>query len=154
MREPSVPLIALSFSFRGGASQDAVGKTGTAYMASALLDEGAGPYDSRAFQERLDAKAIEISFNAGQDQFTGSLRTLTENKDEAFDLLRLALTEPRFEAGDVERIRGQVMSILRRESTNPDSIAYKKWWAEAYPDHPLRQAFARRPRNRAGDRRR
>jgi zinc protease len=136
VREPSVPLIALSFSFRGGASQDAAGKTGTAYMASSLLDEGAGPYDSRVFQERLDAKAIEISFNAGQDQFTGSLRTLTENKDEAFDLLRLALTEPRFEAGDVERIRGQVMSILRRESTNPDSIAYKKWWAEAFPDHP------------------
>jgi zinc protease len=136
VREPSVPLIAMSFSFRGGAAQDGAGKTGTAYMASSLLDEGAGPYDSRAFQERLDAKAIEVNFSAGQDQLTGSLRTLTENKDEAFELLRLALTAPRFESGDVERIRGQIMSILRRESTEPNDIAYKKWWASAFPDHP------------------
>jgi zinc protease len=136
VREPSVPLIAMSFSFRGGASQDSAGKSGTAYMASSLLDEGAGPYDSRTFQERLDAKAIEINFNAGQDQLTGSLRTLSENKDEAFELLRLALTAPRFEAADVERIRGQILSILRRQSTDPDDIAYKKWWAEAFPGHP------------------
>jgi zinc protease len=136
VREPSVPLIAMSFSFRGGASQDGAGKSGTAYMASSLLDEGAGPYDSRTFQERLDAKAIEINFNAGQDQLTGSLRTLSENKDEAFELLRLALAAPRFEAADVERIRGQILSILRRQSTDPDDIAYKKWWAEAFPGHP------------------
>jgi zinc protease len=136
VREPSVPLISLSFSFRGGAAQDPAGKPGTANMATSLLDEGAGPYDSQAFQERLEAKAIELSFNAGQDQVAGSLRTLSENKDEAFDLLRLALTVPHFEAVDVERVRGQVMSMLRRESMNPNDIASKKWWASAFPNHP------------------
>jgi zinc protease len=136
VREPSVPLIALSFSFRGGATQDSTGKAGTANMAASLLDEGAGPYDSQTFQERLEAKAIELSFNVGQDQLSGSLRTLTENKNEAFELLRLALTTPRFESVDVERVRGQILSMLRRESTNPNDIASKKWWASAFPGHP------------------
>lgn len=136
VREPSVPLIAMNFAFRGGSSQDPAAKSGLAYMVSALLDEGAGDYDSRAFQERLEAKAIELSFTAGRDQFGGSLRTLTENKDEAFELLRLALTSARFEPGDIERIRGQILSQLRRESMSPNDIAFKRWWETAFPGHP------------------
>ena len=69
-------------------------------MATSLLDEGAGPYDAMAFHERLERKAIELSFRSGRDYFRGTLRTLKENRDEAFDYLRLALTEPRFDAAD------------------------------------------------------
>ena len=136
VQEPSVPLVAMNFAFRGGSAQDPAGKSGLAYMVSALLDEGAGEYDSRVFQERLEAKAIELSFTAGRDQFGGSLRTLTENKDEAFELLRLALTSARFEPADVERIRGQILSQLRRESMSPNDIAFKRWWETAFPGHP------------------
>jgi zinc protease len=59
VQEPSVPLVAINFAFRGGTSQDPTGKPGVANMISALLDEGAGPYDSRAFHEALDERAVE-----------------------------------------------------------------------------------------------
>jgi zinc protease len=91
-------------------------------MAASLLDEGAGPYDSTAFHDRLERHAIELSFRAGRDYFRGTLRMLKENRDEAFDYLRLSLTEPRFDAADVERIRAQIVSRLRRETTNPNAI--------------------------------
>jgi zinc protease len=136
VRETSVPLVALNFSFRGGAAQDPTDKAGLANMVASLLDEGAGDLDSRAFQERIEAKAIELSFTAGLDHFGGSLRTLTENRDEAVALLHLALTAPRFEAVDVERVRGQILSVLRRESTSPGDIASKRWWATAFAGHP------------------
>jgi zinc protease len=61
---------------------------------------------------------------------------LKENKDEAFDLLQLALTSPRFDATDIERIRNQVLSSLRRESTNPTSLAGRKFLEIAFGDHP------------------
>ena len=96
VREPSVPLIALDFAFKGGATQDPSDKAGVATMTAALLDEGAGDIESERFHERLEAKAIEISFTATRDYMAGSLRTLTEHQDEAFDLLRLAITAPRF----------------------------------------------------------
>src|SRR5437667_67135 len=51
VREPSVPLIAIDFSFRGGSSQAPAGKAGLATLMADLLDEGAGEYDSRAFHE-------------------------------------------------------------------------------------------------------
>ena len=139
VREPSVPLIALDFAFKGGATQDPPEKAGIATMAAALLDEGAGDIDSKSFHERVEAKAIEIGFTATRDYVSGSLRTLTENQDEAFDLLRLALTAPRFDAPDVERIRDQTLSGLRRATMSPNELASQRWWATAFAGHPYAQ---------------
>jgi zinc protease len=136
VREPSVPLIAIDFAFRGGATQDPVDKAGVANMTAALLDEGAGDIDSRSFHERVEAKAIEIGFSATRDYRAGSLRTLTEHQDEAAELLRLSLTAPRFDAPDVERVRAQLLSGLRRASTSPNDMASQRWWATAFPGHP------------------
>jgi len=142
VHEPSVPLIALDFAFKGGATQDPPDKAGVASMAVSLLDEGAGDIDSKSFHERVEAKAIEIGFTATRDYVSGSLRTLTENQDEAVDLLRLALTVPRFDAPDVERIREQTLSGLRRATTSPNELASQRWWATAFAGHP----YARPPR--------
>jgi zinc protease len=136
VREPTVPLIALDFAFLGGGNEDPTDKPGVANMVSDLLDEGAGELDANAFHERIEQRAIELSFQAGRDYFRGSLRTLNANRDEAIDLLRLALTSPRFAPEAVERIRSQVLSGLRRETTSPSDIANHRWWAAAFPDHP------------------
>jgi zinc protease len=136
VREPSVPMVAVDFAFTGGANADPAEKPGVASMLGSLLDEGAGDLDSSAFQERMEEKAIEISFNASRDHFRGSLRTLSLNLDDAVDLLRLALTRPRFDNEPVERIRSQLLANLSRASTNPNDIASKRWWAVAFPDHP------------------
>jgi zinc protease len=136
VREPTVPLIAMDFAFRGGSSQDPTDKPGVASMVAGLIDEGSGNLDSRAFHERAESKAIEISFSATRDLFSGSLRTLVENKDEAFELMRTSLTSPHFDPADVERIRGETLAILRRETTSPNDIASKKWWETAFAGHP------------------
>ena len=92
VREPSVPLVALNYAFHGGSTQDEADKAGTANLAADLLDEGAGPLDGKTFHERLENHAIELGFHVARDYFHGSLRTLSEHRDEAFDLLRLALS--------------------------------------------------------------
>jgi zinc protease len=137
--EPSVPLIALDFAFKGGATQDPPGKAGVATLATALLDEGAGDIDSKSFHEEVEAKAIELGFTATRDYVSGSLRTLTENRDEAAKLLKLALTAPRFDVEDVERIREQTLSGLRRATMSPNELANERWWATAFPGHPYSQ---------------
>src|SRR3546814_1483752 len=95
-------------------------------MAASTIDEGAGPLDSQAFQGALDNLSISLRFDAGIDSFSGSLATLTENRDRAFELLRLALTEPRFDEEPVERIRSQIVARLSRQSEDADYIADRK----------------------------
>jgi zinc protease len=136
VQDATVPLIAMEYSFEGGASQDPAAKPGVGNMVASLLDEGSGDLDSKTFHERLDRRAIELSFSSSRDTFRGSLRMLKENRDEAFDLLRSALSAPLFESTDVERIRSQVLSGLRRDSTNPTSLAGRKFLEVAFGDHP------------------
>ncbi len=136
VHEPAVPLIAVDFAFVGGAIQDLPGKAGTASLVAALLDEGAGDLDSKAFHDRLERKAIEFSFTAERDTIRGSLRTLTENRDEAFDDLRLALTAPRFDTSQVEINRAQIVSSVRRAATSPADMASLRWWETAFAGHP------------------
>lgn len=136
VQEPSIPLIALDFAFRGGANQDPVDRGGVANMVGDLLDEGAGDLSGAAYHDQLERYAIGLGFGSGRDSFTGSVRTLTENQDKAFELLHIALTAPHFDADAIERIREQTLSNLRSETTNPDEMASRRWWSTAFPDHP------------------
>jgi zinc protease len=136
VREPSVPMVAMDFAFTGGANADPADKPGVGNMVSALLDEGAGDLDARAFQERMEERAIQLTFSSSRDNFRGSLVTLSANLDQASELLRLSLTAPRFDAAPIERVRAQILAGLRRGTTSPNEIANKQWWATAFPDHP------------------
>jgi zinc protease len=134
VRDEKLPMLSLQFSFLGGASQDPAEKPGVASLAASLLDEGAGPYDARAYREQLEENAIEISFVANRDSVRGSLKTLVDNRAKAFELLKVALTAPRFD--EIERVRAATLATLRRNSTNPSELAKDRWYARAFPDHP------------------
>ena len=136
VREKAVPLITLNYAFHGGATQDDADKSGTGHFAADLLDEGAGDLDAKTFHERMENHAIELGFQVGRDYFHGSLRALNEHRDEAFGLLRLALSSPRFDSDAIERVREQELAILQRDTTNPNDLAGRRWWQTAFPDHP------------------
>lgn len=136
VQEDTIPLVAMSFAFTGGSSQDPAEKPGVANLLSGLLDEGAGPLDSEAFQTALADHSISLSFTAGRDTFRGSFKTLIESRDEAVHLLKLALTEPRFDPEPVERIRAQVLTGLRANENDPGDVAGKALMAALFPDHP------------------
>ena len=136
VRDNTLPMVSVEFAFRGGAAQDPADKPGVANMVASLLDEGAGDLDARAYQQRLEERAINISFSAHRDSLRGSLKVLAEHRDQAFDLLRLALITPRFDAEAVERVRAGVLAGLRRRATNPSDIAGDRWFARAFPNHP------------------
>jgi zinc protease len=132
----AVPLVALEFAVRGGAAQDPAGKAGLATMLAGLLDEGAGPYDARAFHRAIEDLAIHIGFGADRDSLSGHLQTLSRNTDKAFDLLQLALTRPRLDAEAIDRVRSQLAAGLKRDANDPDSMVAKAFREKAFPGHP------------------
>jgi len=131
-----IPMLALEIRFRGGASLDAPGKRGAINLMTGLLEEGAGDMDARAFAAARDALAADIGFDVGADTLSVSVRTLTENRPEVMGLLRLALHEPRFDDDAVERVRNQVLSIIRSDEKDPDTIATRTFDRLAFGDHP------------------
>ena len=140
------PIIALELGFRdGGSVIDPAGKEGLANMVSGLIDEGSGPLDSRTFRREMENRSISISFDASLDRFFGSLSTLTKHRDKAFELLRLALTEPRFDEEPVERIRSQILAGLARQAEDPGAIAMLTMRALLLPGHPYHRPLRGTP---------
>ena len=136
VEEHSVPLMAMRFVFDGGSAQDPVGKEGLANFLSGMMDEGAGDLTATAFQERLEELAVKISFDDARDSLYGNFETLTANRDPAVEMLRLALTKPRFDADAVERVRKQLLANLAYAAKSPDKVAAKAWSARAFEGHP------------------
>ncbi len=132
----TAPVLHMAFAFRPGALRDPVGKEGLTNLMTILLDEGAGDMDSLAFQRRMEELAFTWQVNAGRDTIHASVRTLTRHRDEVFKLVGLALTKPRFDAEPIERARAQLRAYLRREMTDPNTIAYRTWMQGMYPEHP------------------
>ncbi len=124
VEDNSIPVIAMKFSFRDmGAKTDSVEKQGLARLASNTMDEGAGELESQEFQQILRNQSITLHFNVSRDNFGGSVKTLTRNKDKAFELLKLALTKPRFDKEPLERMRDSNKSRIKSSLSNPEWMA-------------------------------
>ena len=136
VNEPSLPFTALEIRFMGGSSLEAEDRRGAINLMTGLIEEGAGDLDARGFAEAREALAASYEFDVYSDALSVSARFLTENRDEAVDLLRLALTEPRFDEDAVERVRAQVLAGLRSDATDPQEIAGRAFSEMAYGAHP------------------
>ena len=136
VEEPSIPFVALELRFRGGTSLDAPGKRGATSLMVGLLEEGAGDLDAQGFARATEALAAQFGFDGSDDGVSVSARFLTENRDEAVELLRLSLVEPRFSQVALDRVRAQVLSGIRSRATDPDKIAGARMDALLFGDHP------------------
>ena len=136
VEEHSIPFTALELQFRGGASLDAPGKRGVTNLMTGLLEEGAADMDARAFSRATEALATSFGFDVSSDSLTISARFLTENRDASIALLRAALLEPRFDQEAIERVRGQVLSIIQSDQKDPNDIAGEAFNKAVFGDHP------------------
>jgi zinc protease len=136
VEEHSIPFAAIELRFQGGASLDAPGKRGAINLMTALIEEGAGDLDSQGFAEAVEALASDFTFDVYDDALTISARFLTENRDTSLALLKKALTQTRFDQDAIDRVRGQVVSIIQSDEKDPNRIAGQTFDHLAYGDHP------------------
>jgi zinc protease len=134
---PELPVIALHIAFRdAGSVADPHGRQGLATFGARMLTEGAGDLDASAYQERLSALGAALSFTADRETLVGRLEAVRDAREQTFELLRLALTRPRFDADAVERVRKSRLAELARLQTEPHYVARRAWWQGVFPNHP------------------
>lgn len=141
VEDHSAPILSLRFSFEAGEKYDPIGKEGTADLMSMLLVDGAGDLDDAAFDKAVLNLSGAIEFNMTKDHLTGQLTTLTQNRSEMADLLKLALMKPRFDPESFTKAVDREVQALQAQEKDKYDIAYKKSAATLYPNH----AYARFP---------
>lgn len=140
VEDHNIPFMALEIRFRGGTSLDQPGKRGAVNLMTATLEEGAGDLDAQGFAAARDGLAARIGFGANEDELSVSVQTLTENRTAAMDLVRLALTQPRFDQDALDRVKGQILAGLRADEQDPSAIAARLDRARSFGDHPYGSA--------------
>ena len=136
VEEHAIPLLAMNYSFKGGTELEPADQAGVSNFLTGMMDEGAGDMLSAEFQKKRDELAFRMSFDAGADFFEGSFQTLTRNRDASTDLLKLAITSPRFDAEPLERVRQQFLLNVKEKEQDPQSIAWQAWMEDILPGDP------------------
>jgi len=136
VEDKSAPVVALSFSFAGGTASDPDGQLGVTSLMATLLTDGAGTLDAQAFRRRQEDAAASLGFGASLDRLSGTLRVLSANRDEGFELLRLALSQPRFDPDMVDQRRAQTIAGLNQAEQRPQSVAGRTLMTTLFLGHP------------------
>ena len=135
VEDKSVPIISMNLTFKGGAYFDPLNKEGTSTFVAALLDEGAGNLNSKKFKEEMKDLGMKLDFRSSKDEFSISFQTISKNKKKSFELLRIALLEPRFDLEEVEKIRNQIISSIKIKESNIQSFSSEQFKKNFYLNH-------------------
>jgi zinc protease len=138
--DSTVPIIVMHAYWEGGSASEPDNLVGSTGVMTDMLTEGAGDMDANAFKERLQDLNMSLGFSSGWDGIGMSVVTLSENRDAAFEMARVALMQPRFDAAPLDRIKRQIAIGLRTRETNAGYIANLALDQALIPDHP----YARR----------
>lgn len=117
-----VPVVQMSYEFRGGQAADSAVHPGLASFTMGLLDEGAGDLDALAFADRAEALGANLGAAAGRDSSSGYLSALKQNLDASVALYADMLRRPRFDQSEIDRVRGQWIAGIRQEKANPNAL--------------------------------
>jgi zinc protease len=133
--DPELDVITIGLCFQyAGTQADPKDKPGLSSFLVAMLDEGAGPYDSQAFKKKLIEKNVKLSISINQDNITVVFKTTSANISEAFNLIKLALTEPCFTSDAHIRTQKQMTASLMQSLHKPEAIAKEKMIAAILGD--------------------
>ena len=120
-----VPVVQFSYEFAGGFTADQGRKPGTANFTMGMLDEGAGQRGSLAFADAAERLGASIGAGASLDGANVYLSALKENLAPSLALYADALRAPRFEQGEVDRIKASWIAGIKQEKVNPNAVAMR-----------------------------
>ncbi|HEU0166387.1 MAG TPA: pitrilysin family protein, partial [Chloroflexota bacterium] len=118
-----VPAIATAVYFRGGALTDPTALPGLASFTSRLVTEGTTTRTSLQIAEASDFIAARLSVGSQREKVLASTEVLSRHWPNALDLLADVLANAAFPDHEVERVRRERLTDLRRLRDDANAIA-------------------------------
>lgn len=137
--------VVVAGSLDAGAVFDPPDAYGLAAFAAASLLRGTETRDFATIHETLESNGASLSISAGLHTVGFSGKSLAEDLPMLLDLLADALCRPAFPVGQVERLRGEIVTGLKIREQDTRYMAARTFRELAYPaTHP----YSRQPEGR------
>ncbi len=128
-----LPLISLSFSFKGGAYMEPADKVGLSRLTGGLIRTGgAGELSPSDVDERFDFLAANANTFIGSTRSGARLNSLSTNFDESFDLFMQMVRRPAFDSERFRVERDDMLTGMAQRNDQADGILAREWRALMY----------------------
>ena len=134
VKKSNLPVIQINFLIESGSKDDPAGKKGLAHLTAALVDEGAGEYDSLQLDNEIEMLGTVFGVSADQDNTMLSMVCLAEHFTRSLELLSKVILEPHFSDSEFERERSKIISKLHQLKDNPGYVASSVFEKLVYRD--------------------
>ena len=135
VKDDSIPIISISFSFKGGSFLDPSNKSGLSNLMTSLLDEGTEEYTSIDFKNQMKSNGVKLSFSSDKSKIQGSFQVVSSNSDKGFDLFYQALNLPLFRKDEILKVKNQIISSIKIDNSDLSRLAAKEFNKSFYQDH-------------------
>ncbi|MGB3625819.1 MAG: pitrilysin family protein, partial [Henriciella sp.] len=137
VEEPSIPIMSVRMAWETGAATDPDGLEGLTNAMTYMMNEGAGDLDSLAFATRMEELNMSFGCGSGDEAVYCTANMLTDNAEEAMDLVAMALNDPMFATDPIERFKREQLISIRTRQTNASYLAARARNQALMPNHPF-----------------
>ena len=131
-----LPIVDINVDFRAGSVKDTKQKSGLASLTNHMMVLGSGGVNEEDLANQFIDLGAQLNSSFDQDKSGFSVRTLTEKRSEAIDLLTLVLHKPNFDKDILKREKKRYIASISQSETMPGSIASKAFNKALYGEHP------------------
>ena len=119
-------IVEIQTIFKGGVQNSPADKAGIESMAMTALGEcGTMRHDKNSFKNQLDKVSATIYGTSGKDFSTVRMNCIKGDFETVWQLYAEAITQPRFDAKEFDRIKQDAINNLQQEEGNPDAAINK-----------------------------
>ena len=134
---PGVETLAIGVYADVGARFEPKRLGGLAHLVEHMVFKGAGARDACGIAEAIEDVGGALNAWTGREQTAFHARMLGPDMALGLDILADLIRDPRFDAAELEREKGVVLSELGEARDTPDDIIFDHLGAAAFPDAAL-----------------
>ena len=128
----TTPAVTLHASLAGGSAVDPVDLSGVAHFVSRTIDRGTIRHSADALAEQLDSRGVSLSVLIGRHAVSLVCTCLVEDFEAILSLVADIVTLPTFPADEVEKRRGEIVTLIRQDEDSPAAVATEALMAMLY----------------------
>lgn len=135
-RTSTTPAVTLIANLRAGSVHDTAELPGLAHFVSRTIDRGTERYSADELAEQLDNRGVTLAASVTRHTLSLACTCLVEDLDDVLGLVAEVVIRPSFPAVEVDRRRGEIVTLIRQDEDNPSAVAVETLMSLLYGSHP------------------
>lgn len=136
VENPSADIIASRIYLRTGGRWEPRDQAGLSHLLSAAIAKGTERLSSVEIAERVESVGASLSTDAAADYFLLSMKTVSSDFAEIFQLAGEILRSPTFPEAEVELERQLTIQDILSQQEQPFTVAFDQLRQAMYQNHP------------------